>query len=316
MKTLKRILRGAAVALVVAVAIGVAVAWTPDRPLSSLTPRWAPPPSRFVEADGMNVHVRDEGPRTDPVPIVMLHGTSASLHTWEGWARELAPKRRVVRFDLPGFGLTGPAADGDYSLESYVRFMRTMLDRLEIRRCVVVGNSFGGTVAIVTALAMPDRVEKLVLVDSGGYPLDPASMPIGFRIASTPVLNRVALNLMTRGIIESSVRHAYGDPSKVTPELIDRYYEITLREGNRRALGECFRQVPAEGIGEKIPKLKLPTLVLWGGRDRLIPPSQAEQFHRDIAGSTVVVFEDLGHVPQEEDPLRTVVPVKAFLGVE
>jgi len=316
MKSVMRLVGGIVAALVVLLIVAVAATWAPDRPVSALEARWATPPSQFIEADGIKVHVRDEGPRDDPSPIVLLHGTSASLHTWDGWTKELSGKRRVVRFDLPGFGLTGPSADGVYTLRSYVRFMRAMLDRLDIRRCVLGGNSFGGTVSIVTALAMPERVDRLILVDSGGYPLDPISMPIGFRIAQLPVLNRLMLVTLPRAVIESSVRNVYGNPDKVTPELVDRYYEIALRAGNRRALSERFRQVPADGIGDEIPKVKIPTLILWGGRDRLISPVHAEDFHRDIQGSTLVVFDDLGHVPQEEDPARTLVPVKSFLGLD
>jgi pimeloyl-ACP methyl ester carboxylesterase len=264
----------------------------------------------------MKVHMRDEGVRDDPSPIVLLHGTAASLHTWEGWVETLKKQRRVIRFDLPGFGLTGPSPDGDYTIENYVRFVTAMLDKLGVRHCVLVGNSFGGYVAWATALALPNRVDKLVLVDAGGYALAATSPPIGFRIAQLPVLNRLFEMTLPRGLVESSVRAVYGDPNKVTPELVDRYYEIALREGNRRALAQRFVQARPGELAARIPQLKLPTLILWGGRDQLIPPEAAEHFHRDISGSRVVMFDDLGHVPHEEDPSRTVAAVKKFLGIE
>ncbi len=148
----------------------VALNWAPDRPVAELEARWAPPPSTFIDLAGMRVHLRDEGIRDDPVPIVLLHGTSASLHTWDGWVAALAAERRVIRFDLPGFGLTGPTPDGDYRIERYVEFVAAMLDALGVEHCVLVGNSFGGTVAWQTALALPPgRVQKLVLVDAAGY---------------------------------------------------------------------------------------------------------------------------------------------------
>lgn len=312
----RRILRGvliALAALVVLSALLIALAWAPDRPVSELTARWAPPPSTFVELNGMRVHLRDEGPREDPAPIVLLHGTSASLHTWEGWARALRTTRRVVRFDLPGFGLTGPSPDGRYDHESYERFVSAMLDRLEIKRAVVGGNSFGGRVAWGFAVAHPERVASLVLVDAGGYPMVAASMPIGFRLARTPVIKHLASAVLPRWMVQSSVRNVYGDPSKVTPELIDLYYDLATREGNRKALVQRFDQAPAGPGSEKIATLKTPTLILWGGRDRLIVPEHAEHFHRDIAGSQLVVFDDLGHIPHEEDPVRTVAAVQAFL---
>lgn len=291
----------------------VAATWAPDRPLSELKARWAPPPSTFVYVQGMNVHLRDEGPRSDPVPIVLLHGTSSSLHTWDGWAQAFKEKRRVIRFDLPGIGLTGPPPDADYRIERYVRFIAAMLDELGVPRCVLAGNSFGGQVAWETALAHPERVEKLILVDAAGYPFQPVSLPIGFRIARIPGLNRLMEFTLPRRVIESSLRSVYADPHKVTPELVDRYFELTLREGNRRALAQRFAQAPAGIHPDRIAALKLPTLILWGGCDRLIPPGHAQRFHRDIAGSRLIVFERLGHVPQEQDPTATAAAVERFL---
>lgn len=313
MKTIARIFAAIASVLVLAMVAAVALTWAPDRPLAELKARWAQPPSAFVELQGMSVHLRDEGPRGDQVPIVLLHGTSSSLHTWDGWAEALKSKRRVIRFDLPGIGLTGPAPDANYSVERYVAFVVAMLDRLGVSRCVLAGNSFGGQVAWETALAHPARVDKLILVDAAGYPLQPLSVPIGFRIARIPLLNSLMEHTLPRRLIESSVRNVYGDPGKVTPQLVDRYFELTLREGNRRALVQRFAQWPGSIHPERIPALRVPTLILWGGRDRLLPPNDAKKFHRDIAGSRLIVFDELGHVPQEEDPSATVAAVLQFL---
>ena len=262
----------------------------------------------------MQVHMRDEGPRDDPVPLVLLHGTSASLHTWDGWADGLKASRRVIRIDLPGFGLTGPYPDGDYTVEHYAKFMHAFLDRLGVTRCVLVGNSLGGQVAIVTALARPARVERLILIDSSGYPMAPDSIPLAFRIARLPVLSRIARVTLPRRVVEESIRNVYGDPARVTPALIERYFELALREGNRAALAERLKQVPIDAIAARIPEIKIPTLILWGGRDRLIPKAAGQRFANDIAGSRLQIFDDLGHVPHEEDPARTVSAAIAFLG--
>jgi len=296
-------------------AAALAFTFAPDRSVESLASRWAPPPSSFIELRGQRVHLRDEGPRDDPLPIVLLHGTSASLHTWEGWVAALRGQRRVISVDLPGFGLTGPNASADYRGDSYARFVLDLADALRVERFVVGGNSLGGEIAWRTASLAPARVERLILVDAGGYPFDPVSMPIGFRIARTPVLNKVMEWTLPRNLLEASVRNVYADPSRVTQAVLDRYFELTLREGNRRALAERFRQMVPGEDAERIAKLKMPTLILWGGADRLIPPDNARRFHADIAGSTLVVLDALGHVPQEEDPVRSVAPVKAFLGL-
>jgi len=298
-------------------AVGIVMTWAPDVPVDELRARWARPPSRFIAVNGLQVHIRDEGPHDDPVPIVLLHGTSASLHTWDGWAQALREKRRVIRFDLPGFGLTGPSADHDYSMDAYVRFVRAVVDQLEVRRFVVAGNSLGGQVAWATAAALPDRVAGLVLVDASGYPLESLatrpSIPVGFRIAATPGLRLLAQYTLPRGIVERSVRDVYGDPSRVTPELVDLYSAMTLRAGNRQALGRRIEQGYTGNVA-LLKDIKAPTLVLWGGKDRLLPLEFGQRFASDIAGARLVVFDELGHVPHEENPARTVAEVKRFLG--
>jgi pimeloyl-ACP methyl ester carboxylesterase len=295
--------------------LGIALTWAPDIPVDELKARWAQPPSTFIEVAGMQVHLRDEGPRTDPVPIVLLHGTSASLHTWEGWARALKDQRRVIRMDLPGFALTGPNRQDDYSIDTYVLFVRAFLDKLGLERVVLGGNSLGGQIAWATAAKMPERVQRLILVDASGYPLDSIKdqrVPIGFRLMGIPGLRLLAQHTLPRGVIESSVRNVYGDPSKVTPELIDLYADMTRREGNRHALARRFEQ-GYTGDVTLLAKIKAPTLILWGSKDRLLPPEWGQRFAHDIPNAKLVMLDGLGHVPQEEDPARSVAEVRRFL---
>jgi pimeloyl-ACP methyl ester carboxylesterase len=304
-------------ALLLVTALALALSRAPDRPVETLVARWALPPSDFVDVRGQVVHLRDEGPRDDPLPLVLIHGTSASLHTWEGWAAALKGQRRVISFDLPGFGLTGPFAGqytpDDYHGDTYARFVLDLLNALQVPRAVVGGNSLGGEVAWRLAVMAPDRVAALVLVDAAGPAFTPESLPLGFVVASLPMVNRVAEWVLPRSLVAHSVASVYGDPTRVTPELVDRYFELTLREGNRRALGQRMQHwVIGEGAGQ-IARITQPTLILWGGRDRLIPLAAGQHFQQQIAGSRLVVFDDLGHVPQEEDPARTVAPVKEFL---
>jgi len=299
---------------------GLVATWAPDKPVAELTARWAPPPSRFIDVQGLQVHLRDEGPRDagapgtpdSRLPVVLLHGTSASLHTWEGWAKALRTDRRVVRFDLPGFALTGPNAQNDYGIDAYVKFVVATLDSLGIQRFVLAGNSLGGQIAWATAAAMPDRVARLVLVDASGYGVEPGNAPLGFKLAGMPVTRELMAWTLPRGVVEKTVRHVYGHPEKVTPELVDLYVDMTLRAGNRRALSRRIEQGYSGDVAQ-IRQLKVPTLILWGGRDRLLPVENGRRFAKDIAGSTLVVFDDLGHVPQEEDPVRTVAEVQRFL---
>ena len=303
--------------LLMLTAIAVPLSRAPDRAVETLVARWAPPPSDFVDVKGQPVHVRDEGPRDDATPLVLLHGTSSSLHTWEGWVKNLRGQRRVITLDMPGFGLTGPftgrySAD-DYSGDAYARFVLDVMDVLKVQRVAIGGNSFGGEVAWRLATLAPTRVERLVLVDASGLAFEPESIPLGFLMARVPLLNRLGEHLLPRALVAQGVVSVYGHPERVSAELIDRYYELALREGNRRALGQRIAQFDRDGDHARVATLKVPTLILWGGQDRLIPPKVARDFQATISGSTLVTFDDLGHVPHEEDPARTVQPVRAFL---
>ncbi|HWI83506.1 alpha/beta hydrolase [Ramlibacter sp.] len=299
-------------------AIAVVAAWAPDVPVDDLKMRWAAPPSRFVEVNGQQIHVRDEGPHDDPAPIILLHGTSDSLHTWQGWAEGLREHRRVIRFDLPGFGLTGPNRQNDYSMERYVMVVRAVADKLGVDRFVLAGNSLGGQIAWITAAQLPERVDRLILVDASGYPPElfgvPQELPLGFRLARTPGLRGLVKYVLPRGVVERTLRQLYGDPAKVTPQLVDRHVELARREGNRQALARRLEQSATPRLS-LLKEIKAPTLVLWGGKDRLLPPEMGQRFERDIPHARLVVFGDLGHLPQEEDPQRTLAEVRQFLGL-
>lgn len=317
MNILQGVLLRALGLLLLALCMLAAAFYAPERSLQSLIANWAPAPSDFIElqrpAGPQLIHLRDQGPREDPMPIVLIHGTSASLHAWEGWVAGLAATRRVISFDLPGFGLTGPSIDGDYSDEAYVGTIVALLDHLQLDKVVMGGNSLGGQLAWETALLHPQRVAALVLVDAGGLAFRSESVPAGFRLARLPGVRHLARNLLPRRLVESSVRNVYGDPSLVTPALVDRYFELTLREGNREALARRIDQLKPGFYADRLRELTQPTLILWGGKDRLIPPDNAAVFQRSIAGSQLVMFPALGHVPHEEAPAATLKPVQEFL---
>ncbi len=303
--------------LLLLTAFAIPMVREPDRAVETLVARWGQSPSEFIDLDGQLVHLRDEGPKADAAPIVLLHGTSASLHTWDGWAQALRGTHRVIRLDLPAFGLTGPFtgrfAGQTYTGANYAAFVLAVLDRLGVQRFAIAGNSLGGEVAWRIAALAPQRVTRLVLVDAAGYPIDGNAIPLGWKIARLPVLGSLTEHLLPRPIIVQGLTAVYGDPARITEPLVDRYFELTLREGNRAALVQRARTwTPAEGVAQ-VTGVTAPTLVLWGGRDRIIPPATAQRFAADIPGSRVVLFDDLGHVPHEEDPGRTVGVVVEFL---
>jgi pimeloyl-ACP methyl ester carboxylesterase len=261
----------------------------------------------------MNIHLRDEGPKSDKEPIVLIHGTSASLHTWDGWVDSLKDKHRVIRFDLPGFGLTGPDPKKNYTIEHYAEVVVAVLDKLNVNKSVLAGNSLGGYIAWATAVLYPDRAAQLILVDASGYLFDPESVPLAFKLSQNPLTSRLLENILPKSLVERSVKNVYGNPELVTDELVQRYYDLTLREGNRGALKDRFEQTLPGVLANKIQTINVPTLILWGKKDRLIPLKFGLKFEQEIANSQLIVFDDLGHVPHEEDPQATVLAVKQFL---
>lgn len=311
--------------LLLLLAACVAAFKAPDRPLESLVARWAPPPSQFIELKlGQHtqlVHLRDEGPQDDPLPLLLLHGTSDSLHTWDGWAKQLSKTRRVLRADLPGFGLSGPAASGDYRIAAYVNWTRALLAERGIARAVLVGNSLGGEVAWMTAAAHPQQVAGLVLLDPGGLPFEPEHIPAGFaasRFAPTAWLSRF---LLPRPLVKSSVESTFGNPARVSAAEVDRFFEMTLREGNREALGARVQALLAERgapfYAQAWAQVRQPTLLIWGEKDRLIPPGTAQQYLSGRASGAppaeLKLLPGLGHVPQLEDPAASLAAALPFI---
>jgi|CZKU01.1.fsa_nt_gi pimeloyl-ACP methyl ester carboxylesterase len=300
---------GRAIAVVLLLAAVLVVwQWKRDLPLDQLQARWGNGASRFVDVDGMSVHYRDEG--SGP-PIVLIHGTGASLHTWDAWTAALSGTHRVVRFDLPGFGLTGPNPDGDYRIDTYVDFVEHVTTRLGLDRFALAGNSLGGQIAWRFAVRHPADVRALVLVDAAGYPRS-VRPPLVFRLGSVPVVSSLMGHLDPRMLVKSTLKKTYGDPARITPDLVERYYELALRPGNRAAFG-ARTALPFEDRTAQLRDLNVPTLILWGAKDRLIPVSDAQRFATDIHGATLHVFDDLGHVPMEEDGAGTVAVARAFL---
>lgn len=291
----------------------VASTWEPDRQLGELLPRWGQPPSSFVELDGMQVHVRDTGPRNDPRPIVLLHMRAGSLHSYEGWQQELSKTRRVVTLDLPGFGLTGPSKDGNYKIESYTRFLLRFLDTLGLQKVVLGGHALGGEIAWRTAILAPDRVDRLILIDADGYQLSPLSQPIAFQFARIHALRWISERVLPYWIVSSSLHDLSGDPGKVNQDMVDRVFELNLRVGNRKALFQFMDQQESGSHQQLIKRISQPTLVLWGEKDKLVPTEFAYRFCQDIPQCTLVRFPELGHKPYEEAPAVTLEPVQRFL---
>ena len=288
-----------------------------DIPLETLKRKYGRAPSSFIAIDGMNVHYRDEGLSVlDSIPIVLIHGTGSSLHTFNGWVAQLKDNYRVLRMDLPAYGLTGPFKNGNYSIQSYVTFIHKFLSAKGIDKCILGGNSLGGGIAWNFALDYPDMVHKLILIDASGYPIKAQSTPLAFTIAQTPILNKLFTFITPRFIARKSVENVYADKSKVSESLVDRYFQLTLRKGNRQAFIDRAKTdfKPNSTIHiERLKSLKKETLLIWGENDLWIPLDNGKRMHSLIKYSKLEVIKASGHVPMEENPKESLDILNKFL---
>ena len=283
-------------------------AYTPSLPAEMLKARYASEESKFIDVGGAQAHVRDRG-NPDGIPLVLIHGSGGSLHVWEGWACELRSKRRLISVDLPGHGLTGAWPSGAYTVEAYADFIEALLDTLKIESVALAGHSLGGAVAWTFAARRPDRVTQIILVDAAGENRE-AALPT--RIARLPVVGDIGIHFKPEIWVRRKLGQAYADPAMVTDERVKRTAELQRFPGNREAtLQRARTQEPLDPTPLK--NLLVPTLILWGAKDRWVPVSDAFRFENDIKGSKVEIFENLGHNPMEEDPKATAASVDAFL---
>lgn len=287
--------------------------WENDIPLDTLKSKYTTAASAFVDVMQMQVHYRDEGNKNDSLPLVLIHGIGASLHTWEESVKLLTDSFRVITLDLPAYGLTGPNPKRVYSQEFYVQFIDEFLKSIHVNKCIIGGNSLGGAIAWNYTYEHPTKVEKLILIDAAGYPMISESKPIAFTLAQIPVLKHMLNYITPRFLAKKSVMNVYDDPTKVTEKVVDRYFDLFLREGNRQAFVDRmnFSTYPDHLI--RLRTIKTPTLIVWGENDKLIPIENAQKFHADLPNDTLVVLEKTGHVPMEENPDRTVDAIRLFL---
>jgi pimeloyl-ACP methyl ester carboxylesterase len=300
------------IGLLLVITATLAMLYRSDRSAEEIEGMYADSSSRFLNIMGMRVHYRLEGNPADSTPLVLIHGTSSSLHTWDSIVPVLRKDRRILRMDLPGFGLTGPTPDRVYGLDRYHQFLDSLFDRLGIRSCIIGGNSLGGLIAWTYAVHDSSRVKGLVLIDAAGYPRGKEEGNIGFKLAAMPGVGRVLSKFTPRILIRKSLEGSYGDPALVNEVLVDRYYDLLLREGNRVAMIDMFSsRRPAQH--ERISSIRKPTLIIWGDKDRLIDVSNAYRFQQDLPGSRLLVIPGSGHVPMEETPKEVADEIRRFL---
>jgi pimeloyl-ACP methyl ester carboxylesterase len=246
----------------------------------------------------------------------MVHGLSASLQTWEPWVARLGGHYRIVTLDLPGHGLTRAPAGYRPTTRGYADLVDTLARRLDLGPYVVVGNSMGGAVAWEDALRHRDDVRGLVLVDAAGWPeqrRQHGDAPMIFRVLASPLGRRLLRDVDTRSMAADGLRAAYVDPARVTPALVDRYVELSRAPGHRDIRLSIVTRGPGKETRATFKTLNLPTLVMHGMDDRLIPFTDGQAFAATIPGARLVAYPGVGHVPMEQIPDRSAADLKAFL---
>jgi pimeloyl-ACP methyl ester carboxylesterase len=283
-----------------------------DIPRATLEKRYADTSSRFVMLrDGTRAHVRDQGLREGP-PLVLVHGSNASSLTWQPWVKQLGDAFRIITLDMPGHGLTGAVPGGDYSHETMVKFLAEVTNVLGLTKFALGGSSMGGRTAAGFCEDYPELVTHLILVDASGLPFEGPPASLAFRIANIPILNRVLLYITPRSLVINGLNEAISEKDIINDEMIDSYWDFVRMEGTRAALLSRLntRNKP---IKDRLGDIKIPTLILWGEEDRVVPLDVGREFHRLIQGSKLIVFPKTGHIPQEETPHESAAAVRAFL---
>ena len=283
-----------------------------DIPVAQLKAKYQKSNSAFVDIDGVSVHYIIEGRSDDSLPIVFIHGTSASLHTWDTLSSLLKTNKKIIRLDLPAFGLTGPNRLNQYDFNFYNQFLDEFLLKLNVTQCIVAGNSLGGSIAWNYAIASPDKVNQLILLDASGYPKKDEKGSLGFKLAAIPVLNQALKHISPISLIRKSLEDAFYDKSLVTEKMVQQYHDMLLREGNRAAVLELF-QHPMKADATKIKTITQPTLIIWGKEDQLISYKNAALFKQDIRNSQILVLDKVGHIPMEEAPNQVATAILKFI---
>ncbi|WP_296619591.1 alpha/beta hydrolase [Marivirga sp.] len=287
-----------------------------DIPASENHEKYFTDESQYIELDSNKIHIRKMG---KGFPVLLIHGSFSSLHTWEVWQKQFANDFTTISVDLPGHGLTGPNPQGKYDTDYYASLLWRLVEKLNYDTISVAGNSMGGQVAYKMALQNPGKVKKLILINSSGARLaadttdfkDQNTFSV-FSIINHPVFSKLMTSITPKFLFEMSLEQVYYDKSKITDQKIQLYYDLMLHEGNREATLKRFKQrAPSEF--ESLKYLQCPSLIIWGKHDSWIPVSHAHRFDSILPHSTLRIYEDAGHVPMEEIPLKTAEDALKFL---
>lgn len=297
-----------------------------DFPAAQVDAKYSNAASQFLTlADGSKIHYRDQG-TPGSLPLVLIHGSNSSLHTWEPWVKLLGSRYRIITLDLPGHGLTGQTLADDYSSAAYVATVHAVATHLGLPPFVLGGNSMGGGVTWRFTLEHPDSVLGLVLVDASGLPAwreledaeanpeDKPSTPWAFSLLRKPWFQGLARYIDPHWLVEQGLKASHVDPALVDEALVARYYDLSMRAGTRDATLKRFSTLGQRSTNElDLSAITQPALILWGAQDSVIPSSVGTRFSEALSNAQLIVYPNIGHIPMEELPERSAADVDEFI---
>ena len=277
--------------------------------------------SQFIEINEINVHYKQQG-EGEPF-FILMHGFGASTFSWREVMDPLSQYGTVIAYDRPAFGLTERPLTWDginpYSQEGNIKLLMGLMDEFQIDQAVLVGNSAGGTLATAFTLAHPDRVMALIEVDAAIYQTMPNSMLLDW-LLNTPQIDQIG-PLISRRLAgqsgEDFIQRAWHDPSMLenNPEILEGYRKPLMAQNWDRALWEHTKATDAPGLAGRLDQIQVPTLVLSGDDDQIVPVENSRRLAEDIPGAELFIFENCGHLPQEECPNAFMSAVIDFLKI-
>ncbi|MEO1323790.1 MAG: alpha/beta hydrolase [Pseudomonadota bacterium] len=287
-----------------------------DIPYDTLETIYSTPDSQFMTLDdGLKIHFTDTGPR-DRSAIVLVHGFSASLHTWTEWKNNLEQDFRVITLDLPGHGLSRAEEPVQANIDRFVEVVYDVTQTLGADQFTLAGNSMGGNTAWQYALQHPNTLDGLILVAASGWPEEADEgddSPFIFTLLANPIARMVLKDLDMTSLTRSGLESSYSDQTFVTDALVERYVALSRAPGHRATLLAIMSGERVMATSETVSNINVPTLLMWGREDNLVPVSGAQKFGDAIEGSQVIIYDGVGHLPQEENAAQSIEDVRAFM---
>ena len=265
----------------------------------------------YIRVRNVDIHYKDEG--EGPV-LVLLHGICSSLYTWDGWVDVLKRHFRIIRIDIPGFGLTGPCDIDPRDLDEVMCFTHDIIKAFNLDSFYLAGSSLGGYLSWNYALRNPHMVKKLVLID----PVSHKQTPPWFIVLSNFFLFRfIASYSIPKLIIWMNVRAIYGDTKKISRDLVNLYFDMAMRKGNKASYMKNFHVMAEksidEGLSDGIQDIKVPVLVMYGEKDKWVPITHVERWKENLPGVKSIVYQGVGHIPMEEIPEQSAKDALQFM---